>query len=68
MEKIIKNCEGVKKCNDGINRIEEEKQRGNFRAILGFKEHNIMVTKEQSVLKSLMDAFGRENIKTHYSV
>ena len=27
MEKIIKNYIGVKKCNDGINRIEKEYQR-----------------------------------------
>ena len=57
MEKITKSCRGVKKWNDGINRIEKEKQRENFRATLGFKEKDIMLTKEQSVLKSLMDAF-----------
>ena len=44
MEKIIKNCGVVKKCNDGINRMEKEKQRENFRALLGFKEHDIMLT------------------------
>ena len=27
VEKIIKNCRGVKKCNDGINRIEKEGRR-----------------------------------------
>ena len=26
MEKIIKNCRGVKKCNDGKNRIEKNKE------------------------------------------
>ena len=50
MEKIIKCCRGAKKCNDGINRIEKEGRRENFRATLGFKEHDIMLTKEQSVL------------------
>ena len=26
-EKIIKNCRGVKRCNDCINRLDKEKQR-----------------------------------------
>ena len=60
MEKIIKNCRGVKRCNDGINRMEKEKQR----EILGFKERDIMLTEKQSVLKSVMDAFEGENMKT----
>ena len=51
MEKIIKGCRGVKKYNDGINRIEKEERRENFRATLGFKEHDIMLSKEQSALK-----------------
>ena len=62
MEKIIK------KCNDGINRIKKEKQRQIFRSTLGFKEHDIMLTKERSVLKSIMDAFEGENMQTQYSV
>ena len=41
MEKIIKNCRGVKQCNDGVNRLEKEGQRENFRTILGFKGHGI---------------------------
>ena len=60
MEKIIKNCRGVKRCNDGIIRMEKEKQR----EILGFKERDIMLTEKQSVLKSVMDAFEGENMKT----
>ena len=39
MEKIIKSCRGVKQCSDKVNRLEKEKQRENFRTILGFKEH-----------------------------
>ena len=27
MEKIIKNCGGVKKCNDGVNRMKKKIQR-----------------------------------------
>ena len=41
MEKIIKRYRGVKQCNNGVNRLEKEKQRENFRTILGFKEHDI---------------------------
>ena len=41
MEKIIKRCRGVKQCNNEVNRLEKEKQRENFRSILGFKEHDI---------------------------
>ena len=36
MEKIIKNCRGVKKCNDGVNRLDKEDQRRDFRVLLGF--------------------------------
>ena len=43
MEKIIKNCRGVKKCNDGINRMVKEQQRKRFRVLLGFKEHDIIL-------------------------
>ena len=38
-EQVIKNCRGVKKCNDGVNRLEKEKQRQNSRQLLGFKEN-----------------------------
>ena len=48
--------------------MEKEEQRKNFRAISGFKEHDIMLKKEQSVLKSVMDAFEGENMQTEYSV
>ena len=42
MEKLIKGCRVVKQCNDGVNRLGKEKQRENFKAILGFKEHDII--------------------------
>ena len=57
-EKIMKNCRGVKKCKNGINRVE------NFRILLGFRENDIMLTKEQSILKSVMDTFEGENMQT----
>ena len=39
-----------------------------FRSKLGFNQYDITLTKEKSVIKSVMDAFERENIKTQYSV
>ena len=47
-EKIIKNCSGVKKSN-GVDREKIEKQRQNFRTLLGFKENDIFLSKEQLV-------------------
>ena len=46
MEKITKNCRGVKKCNDGVNRLDKDDQRQNFRILLGFKENEIYERKE----------------------
>ena len=68
MEKIIKNCRGVKHCNDGVNRLEKEKQRENFRTILGFKEHDTMKVTEKTTLDSIKNAFEGENIQTNYRV
>ena len=68
MEKIIKNCREVKRCNYGINRMKKEEQRENFRILLGFRENDITLTKEQSVLKSQMDAFEGKNMPPQYSV
>ena len=53
MEKIIKNCRGVKGCNDGINKTEKENQRENFRALSGFKENDIYELKEYSITKKI---------------
>ena len=68
MEKIIKNCRGVKTCNDGINRMKKEEQRENFRSLLGFTEHGIMKVIEKRTLESLRDTFEGENMQTHYKV
>ena len=57
MEKIIKICRGVKKCNDGINRMEEENQRDNFRILLGFKENELYESKECSIIKRIKKIF-----------
>ena len=39
-----------------------------FRSRLGFNQYDITLTKEKSVLKSVMDAFEGENMQTQYSV
>ena len=38
------------------------------RSKLGFNQCDITLTKEQSVLKSVMDAFEGENMQSQYSV
>ena len=67
-KKIIKSCRGVKQCNDGVNTLEKEKQRENFRTILGFKEHDIMKVTEKTTLDSIKNGFEGENIQTYYRV
>ena len=39
-----------------------------FRSKLEFNQFDITLTKKQSVLKSVMDAFEGENMQTQYSV
>ena len=39
-----------------------------FRSKLGFNQYDITLTKEQSVLKSVMEAFEGENMQTQHSV
>ena len=39
-----------------------------FRSKLGFNQNDITLTKEQSVLKSIMDAFEGENMQSQCSV
>ena len=38
-----------------------------FRSKLGFNQYDITLTKEESVLKSVMDTFEGENMETQYS-
>ena len=63
--RIIKNCRGVKKYKDDTDKKEKGKQR---EILLGFKENDIYLTKEQSVLQPIMEVFEEENIQTQYSV
>ena len=39
-----------------------------FRSKLGLNQYDITLTKEQSVIKPVMDAFEGENMQTQYSV
>ena len=60
MEKVIKNCRGVKEINDRINRMEKRNQRENFRSLLGFKENDIYQSKEYSTLLKIKKVFPNE--------
>ena len=68
IEKIIKDGKGVKRCDDGINRMEKEKQRENFRIILGFKEIDIYERKENSIIKKIKKVFPNEITRDQYKV
>ena len=62
MEKIIKTCRGVKTFNrDNTN-------RENFRILLVFKENDLLITKEASVLNKIMKVFSMEKILFQYDV
>ena len=63
MEKIIKNSRGVKKCNDGINRMEKERQKDNFRTLSGFKENDIMSKEVCAIASQIHQVFANEKIK-----
>ena len=68
MENIIKNCRGVKNCSDGIHKIEKEKQRQNFRALLGFKEHDKMLNKKYSTKLKIKKIFSNEIMEEQYRI
>ena len=68
MEKIIKNCSRVKSSNDGVKRQDKEKQRHNFRELLGFKENQIFETKVYSIIKRVKKVFIRQKIIEQYRV
>ena len=67
-EKLMKNCRGVQRCKDGINKMEKENERQSFRALLEFKENDIYVSKEQSVLYKILKTFTTERIALKYNV
>ena len=68
MEKIIKSCRGVKKCNDGVDRLDQEDQRRDFRILLGFKENEIYERKEYSIVKRIKKMFKKQTIIEQYRV
>ena len=68
MEKIIKNCRGVKKCNDGVNRLDKEDQRQKFRILIGFKENEIYERKEYSTVRRIKKIFKKQTIIEQYRV
>ena len=56
-KKMIKNCRGVKQCNNGINMTEKEEQRENFRILLSFTENDIYQHKEYSTVSKIRKCF-----------
>ena len=68
MGKIIKNCRGVKKCNDGLNRLDKEDRRQNFRILLGFKENEIYERKEYSIVKRIKEILKKQTIIEQYRI
>ena len=61
MEKIIKNCRGVIKCNDGVDRLDKEDQSRDFIILLGFKENEIYERIEYSIVKRIKKFFLKTN-------
>ena len=68
MEKIIKNCRGVKKCNHGVDRLDKEDQRQDFRILLGFKENERYERKEYSIVQKMKKIFKKQTIIEQYRV
>ena len=68
IEKITKNGRGLKKSNDGINRMEKEEQRDSFRTLLGFNENDIMNREEYTLASQIEQVFANEKIKQQHFV
>ena len=64
MSRIIKNCRGEK------GRVEKKIVRSKlgFRCKLGFRLHDITMSKEESVTTEIMKAFSNEKILPQHSV
>ena len=67
-EKKIKNCRGVRRTKDNSSKSNRERQRQNFRLLLRFTEHDIFLSKEQSVLNKLLETLSREEISLQHFV
>ena len=68
IENIIKNCRGVKKSNDGINRMEKEEQRDSFSTLKEFKENDIINREEYIIASQIEQVFANEKIKPQHFV
>ena len=68
MEKIIKNCREVEKCNGGVDRSDKEDQRRDFRILLGFQENEIYERKGYSVVKRIKKIFKKQAIIEQHRV
>ena len=66
MEKTMKNCRGVKKYSDGVNRMEKENHREHFRSLLGFKENDIFQRNQYSITLKIKKVFPNELINEQY--
>ena len=68
-EKIIKNCRGVKKCNNGMNKMQKNKNKTqDFRTLLGSKDHDIFKSKESSIIDKIQTVFSVEKLLLQQSV
>ena len=68
MEKTIKNCRGVKRSNDGINRLDKESKRENFMQLLGFNENEIYESKAYSIITKIRKTFKNKIVNEQYRV
>ena len=68
MEKTMKNYRDVKSSNNGINRLHKQKQRENFRQLLGFKENEVYESKEYSITKKIRKIFKNHVINEQYRI
>ena len=67
-EQVIKNCRVIKQCNDGVNRLDKENQRENFRELLGFNKNEVFESKEYPITKKIKKIFKNQKIIDQYRV
>ena len=68
-DEYIKNNIAEKIIKDNLNKSDKKQQRQIFHLLLGFNEHDdVFLSKKQSVLNKLLEAFLREEMYQQYSV
>ena len=68
-DEYIKNNIAEKIIKDNLNKSDKKQQRQIFQLLLGFNEHDdVFLSKKQSVLNKLLEAFLREEMYQQYSV